>query len=602
MVTVNDLRKRIDLLLSSKAAQEIDCAMEELTSYRTCGTGLSQVAATAANSFIHRLARSRGEPLAAADRAFLEPCFRRNLGDVRVHADEQAAEIARALDAQAFAVGNHVYFAGPLPAVDRFARRRLLAHELVHVLQNDRHASQTRHAVALGLEPPDSPAEQEAERVADRVARGLPAGAIVQTNAGIACTKVSTIIEGVISYSKNLVVTDKDEKTILGLLRGDPQLSETIRDLAVSGQLTNLIDRIDEPANRFVLIQLLTGRPADPFTFALTASALSKLSDHSVTPLGTFMGHNQREVATVAFNLQYALSRVGVPRKTPPRITLQAIQAVLGSPEAPFSASGATGIMQMKLDWIGTWTALKLVFGDRKGETHLRYRNPLYTVGLSYYLSQLSPGERIGQAKTLLLHPIGTVLPDSYTDVPSRADVIRAAAGLYDLEPELLGAFLLAEQRDQSRNEDAAEYQPVEVYGRDSSIGLGQVKISTARKHDLFVDLLPQAAPLRRNLRSFQVAHLLASDEFNIFAVARYIRIVANAGATKSAASLPKTKSWFPQFNPLALRNHSRTWPADNIRALGSEYTSKMWDDDLEVQWGDFVFEAYLHVKGSGVF
>ncbi len=74
-------------------------------------------------------------PLDAAALAFLEPRFGRPLDGVRVHADAAAAESAAAVHAQAFTVGREVALgAGYAPQTD--AGRRLLAHELVHVVQN----------------------------------------------------------------------------------------------------------------------------------------------------------------------------------------------------------------------------------------------------------------------------------------------------------------------------------------------------------------------------------------------------------------------------------------------------------------------------------
>ena len=98
------------------------------------------------------------------------------------------------------------------------------------------------------------------------------------------------------------------------------------------------------------------------------------------------------------------------------------------------------------------------------------------------------------------------------------------------------------------------------------------------------------------------MATLLASDEFNIFAVARYIRMVANDAAKISPSALSNTKRIYPAINIKAYANNSSTWPDDNVRAMGSEYTSIAWDGKIFGYWGDFVFEAYKNVKNSGVF
>jgi len=76
-----------------------------------------------------------GEPIAAADRAFLEPRFGFDFSRVRVHADGQAAASAGAHEALAFTVGNHIAFAEGQYAPGTPGTRRLLAHELTHTLQ-----------------------------------------------------------------------------------------------------------------------------------------------------------------------------------------------------------------------------------------------------------------------------------------------------------------------------------------------------------------------------------------------------------------------------------------------------------------------------------
>jgi hypothetical protein len=78
---------------------------------------------------------SAGSALDAATRAFFEPRFGRNLGRVRVHADAQAAASARSVNALAYTVGNDVVFGTSQYAPATSAGRRLLAHELAHVVQ-----------------------------------------------------------------------------------------------------------------------------------------------------------------------------------------------------------------------------------------------------------------------------------------------------------------------------------------------------------------------------------------------------------------------------------------------------------------------------------
>jgi hypothetical protein len=79
--------------------------------------------------------RGGGAPLPEAERAFFEPRFGHDFARVRVHTGAGAGETARALGARAYALGTDVVFApGEFrPGIDE--GRRLLAHELAHVVQ-----------------------------------------------------------------------------------------------------------------------------------------------------------------------------------------------------------------------------------------------------------------------------------------------------------------------------------------------------------------------------------------------------------------------------------------------------------------------------------
>jgi hypothetical protein len=76
-----------------------------------------------------------GTPLPAKMRAFFEPRFGHDFGQVRIHDDAKAAASARAVAAHAYTVGHHVVFARGRYLPDSAAGRELLAHELAHVVQ-----------------------------------------------------------------------------------------------------------------------------------------------------------------------------------------------------------------------------------------------------------------------------------------------------------------------------------------------------------------------------------------------------------------------------------------------------------------------------------
>jgi peptidoglycan hydrolase-like protein with peptidoglycan-binding domain len=119
---------------------------------------------------VHEVLRSSGQPLDASTRSFMELHFGHDFGQVRVHTDGKAAESARAIDAQAYAVGKNTVFASGRYAPGTSAGRRLLAHELAHTIQQRRAGDATNATTTLGQVGDRS--EQEADRVAEQVMRG----------------------------------------------------------------------------------------------------------------------------------------------------------------------------------------------------------------------------------------------------------------------------------------------------------------------------------------------------------------------------------------------------------------------------------------------
>lgn len=81
------------------------------------------------------LSMGAGRPLQKSERDFFEPRFGHDFGRVRVHTDEMAAGMADAMNAQAFTLGHDVAFGAGQYKPETANGRRLLAHELTHVLQ-----------------------------------------------------------------------------------------------------------------------------------------------------------------------------------------------------------------------------------------------------------------------------------------------------------------------------------------------------------------------------------------------------------------------------------------------------------------------------------
>jgi hypothetical protein len=123
--------------------------------------------------------RQPGRALDAHTRADMETRFAHDFSRVRVHTDARAGESARAVSALAYTVGQHVVFRSGAYSPGTAFSRRLLAHELAHVIQQ-------RDATSGGAAPvvaADASAEREADRAAARI--GTSHGRGSQTPGGL---------------------------------------------------------------------------------------------------------------------------------------------------------------------------------------------------------------------------------------------------------------------------------------------------------------------------------------------------------------------------------------------------------------------------------
>jgi uncharacterized protein DUF4157 len=118
---------------------------------------------------VYDVLRSPGKPLDQATKTFFESRFHRTFSEVRVRADAPAAEAARRVGALAFTVGSDIVFDSGRYAPNTAAGRSLLAHELVHVLQQ-REAPAGR----LELSNPEGPAEKEAATYSNAILNHQP--------------------------------------------------------------------------------------------------------------------------------------------------------------------------------------------------------------------------------------------------------------------------------------------------------------------------------------------------------------------------------------------------------------------------------------------
>jgi outer membrane protein OmpA-like peptidoglycan-associated protein len=96
-----------------------------------------------------------------------------SLGETRVHEGPEAAESARSVGALAYTTGEHIVFGRGHHALGSARGMLLLAHELVHVLQQ-RRAGLPRKPRIAQVASADSPGEREADSIASSAVAGSP--------------------------------------------------------------------------------------------------------------------------------------------------------------------------------------------------------------------------------------------------------------------------------------------------------------------------------------------------------------------------------------------------------------------------------------------
>jgi len=148
--------------------------------------------AASSSTVADRLARAKsgGELLASRTRYSMETAFGRDFSRVRVHRDGEAAELSDQLSALAFTHGDHIYFGSGKYDPEGSSGKRLLAHELTHVVQQGQAAPRSRGDAA-----PTATAVQTTPPAIQRVATWA-AAAVHPTN-NLANTALNGVAAGV---------------------------------------------------------------------------------------------------------------------------------------------------------------------------------------------------------------------------------------------------------------------------------------------------------------------------------------------------------------------------------------------------------------------
>jgi len=133
---------------------------------------------------------SSGQPLPESSRQFFEPHFGQDLSNVRIHTDSIAAKSADSINALAYTTGNDIVFNSGQYSPETDSGKKLMAHELTHVLQQTQNGQQIQrkpltkpqliakiktYGITAVLDDTSTFSDVELDLV-DQALAGLPAG------------------------------------------------------------------------------------------------------------------------------------------------------------------------------------------------------------------------------------------------------------------------------------------------------------------------------------------------------------------------------------------------------------------------------------------
>jgi hypothetical protein len=225
-----------------------------------------------------------GTPLPSALSRFLEPALGVTPAVVRIHADAQGAMVARSVGARAFSVGSRIAFNAGEYQPSTATGRRLIAHELTHVVQQARGGPP-----ALQRQPMPEPEQWQRKLDALLPARlGLIAH-IARTQQLFARFTEAELVE------------------VLDRIQANPAATSLARYYGVSAIIsladTRIGDRLDVPAARLLLTQFSerreradVGQQANPRVFTTGAVREAFVRFHSNAELERHVRRNCIEI------------------------------------------------------------------------------------------------------------------------------------------------------------------------------------------------------------------------------------------------------------------------------------------------------------------
>ncbi|MCY7272246.1 MAG: DUF4157 domain-containing protein [Phormidesmis sp. CAN_BIN44] len=139
MIQRKAIANQITPLVQRQVLPEMEEEEEEVIQTKTIDNQVSPSTPTRESSeappSVHKVLSSPGQPLDPVIRAFMEPRFDHDFSRVRIYSGGAAEQSAREVNANAYTAGHNIVFGAGEFAPGTQEGRRLIAHELTHVVQ-----------------------------------------------------------------------------------------------------------------------------------------------------------------------------------------------------------------------------------------------------------------------------------------------------------------------------------------------------------------------------------------------------------------------------------------------------------------------------------
>jgi hypothetical protein len=164
--------------------------------------------------------KNNGNAMHESTKSFMESRFGTDFSNVHIHAGSYASQLSDQLNAQAFTVGNNIYFNEGKYQPESYAGKHLLAHELTHTLQQEGNTAIQRQTNGAGVPAAidtgslsDAMLEQIAKRLRDAMEGwGTDESAIYAAFAGRTQSQVNAIERAYANrYKRSLIADLQDE-------------------------------------------------------------------------------------------------------------------------------------------------------------------------------------------------------------------------------------------------------------------------------------------------------------------------------------------------------------------------------------------------------